>query len=247
MPHEIDEWDAAAPEAETVGTDRSRPVDRSRARGHQKDDARHGSVRQAIPGGDTAASRSPMDGGDGDRDAELEVLERRFDAAMMEIYERAGGEVGYWATRYLQMLRARGGLGTARRLLNARATSDGYARLRDAGRLDLTVEAYALRPEFEALFTAEELNLARDRLEYFGRPVEASDSTSRQEPTPATDPEWDRLLEEAAKAPADHRIDYRDQVAAFGVAAIQAMERWAENGRSPGAAPRRRRRGSTSR
>ena len=115
--------------------------------------------------------------GMGGRDSEPDDLERRFDAAMMEIYERAGHEVAYWATRYLQMLRARGGLETARRLLHARATSDGYARLRDAGRLDLTVEAYALRPEFQALFTTDELSSARDRLEYFGRLVEAAGKT----------------------------------------------------------------------
>lgn len=101
-------------------------------------------------------------------------LVRRFDAAMMEIYERAGAEVGYWATRYLQMLRQRGGLDTARCLLKQRATSDGYAHLRDAGRLDLTVEAYSLRPEFQPLFTAAEGNLARERLAYFGELVESN-------------------------------------------------------------------------
>ncbi len=109
--------------------------------------------------------------GDAGRAAEPVRLTRQFDAAMMEIYERAGREVGYWATRYLQMLRRLGGLATAKRLLHATATSDGYARLRDAGRLDLTVEAYVLREEYQALFTPEELNLARDRLEYFGHEV----------------------------------------------------------------------------
>ena len=58
-------------------------------------------------------------------DLEPPGLERRFDAAMMEIDERAGREVGYWASRYLQMLRRRGGLDTARHLLHARVTSDG--------------------------------------------------------------------------------------------------------------------------
>jgi hypothetical protein len=62
------------------------------------------------------------------------ALERRFDAAMMEIYERAGRELGYWAGRYVQMLRRRGGLETARYLLAAKTTSDGYARLQEAGR-----------------------------------------------------------------------------------------------------------------
>ncbi len=102
----------------------------------------------------------------GNPDVKVEDLERRLDAAMMEIYERVGRELGYWATRYLQLVRARGGLGAARHLLHARATSDGYARLRDEGRLDLTVEAYVLRPEFAPLFTAEEIGLARNRLSF---------------------------------------------------------------------------------
>ena len=54
------------------------------------------------------------------------------------------------------------------------------------------------------------------------------------EPARATDPELDRLIEDAANAPPDRGIDYRDRVAAFGAAAIATMERWVESGRSPG-------------
>ncbi len=159
----------------------------------------------------------------------LEHLERQFDAAMFEIYERAGDEVGYWATRYLQMLRARGGLETARHLLRARATSDGYARLRDAGRLDLTVEACVLRPEFGLLFGAEEVGLARSRLAFYERVMEA-DARGTAPP----DPELMRLLAEAANAPPDRRVDYRDRIAAFGLGAIRAVEAWVADGNSPG-------------
>jgi hypothetical protein len=156
-------------------------------------------------------------------------LERRFEGAMFEIYERAGREVGYWATRYLQMLRRRGGLDTARYLLKAKATSDGYARLRDAARLDLTVEAHVLRPEFRPLFSPDELAMARGRLAYFERPLETT-----LKPDDPIDPALQRLLEEAANAPADRRVEYRDRVAAFNMGAIQAMETWVAAGRSPG-------------
>lgn len=165
----------------------------------------------------------------GNPDVKVEDLERRFDAAMMEIYERAGRELGYWATRYLQLVRARGGLGAARHLLHARATSDGYARLRDEGRLDLTVEAYVLRPEFAPLFTAEEIGLARHRLSFYQRAMEADEKASGP-----PDPELVRLLTAAAGAPPDRRVDYRDPVADFGRAAIPAVEAWVADGRSPG-------------
>lgn len=146
-------------------------------------------------------------------------LERRFDGAMMEIYERAGLELGYWATRYLQMLRRHGGLETARRLLNAKLTSDGYAHLREAGRLDLTVEAYALRAEFQPLFAADELASARDRLGYFEKLGEPP--LGKGIPI---DPELVRILDEAAAAAPPERIRFRDQVAAFGEPAIPALE-----------------------
>jgi hypothetical protein len=159
----------------------------------------------------------------------LKDLELRLDAAMMEIYERAGHELGYWATRYLQMLRRLGGLETARRLLAARTTSDGYARLREEGRLDLTVEAYVLRPEFNPLFTARELDRARARLAYYERVMETG-ARSNEPPDPALL----RLLATAATAPTHRRVDYRDQVAAFGIAAIPALREWVAAGNSPG-------------
>jgi hypothetical protein len=51
------------------------------------------------------------------------------------------------------MLAELGPLETARKLLNAPAVSDGFSNLWDRGRLDLTVEALVLRPEFAPLFT----------------------------------------------------------------------------------------------
>jgi len=153
-------------------------------------------------------------------------VERRFDGAMHEIYERAGHEVGYWATRYLQLLRRRGGIESARYLLRSTVTSDGYARLRDAGRLDLTVEALVLEPEYAVLFTREELGRARDRLSRFrSMPVAAGLEPSA---------ELLALVEQAAAAAPDRRIDFRDQIAASGPAAITVMRQWVEVGRSPG-------------
>jgi hypothetical protein len=146
-------------------------------------------------------------------------LERRFDAAMMEIYERAGAEAGYWATRYLQMLRRRGGLETARYLLGQEATSDGYAHLRDAGRLDLTVEAYSLRPEFQALFTESELANARRRLQYFGE----VDRRSAQAAVEA-EPELVAILREIENAAPENRMAHRARVTAYGVRAIPVIE-----------------------
>jgi hypothetical protein len=57
---------------------------------------------------------------------------------------------------------------TAHRLLAATRISDGFTALWERQRLDLAVEAVVLRPEFQALFSDEEVETARRRLEQFG-------------------------------------------------------------------------------
>lgn len=95
-------------------------------------------------------------------------LEERFDEAMMDIYRRAKSEANYIASRYLEMLHEHRGLDTARILLHAEAVSDGYTALWERGRLDLTVEALIHdHPEFHPLFTEQERQIARRRLEEY--------------------------------------------------------------------------------
>lgn len=95
-------------------------------------------------------------------------IELRFDGAMFDIYRRAKSEAGYNASRYLQMLDEHRGLDTARILLHAQTVSDGYTALWERKRLDLTVEALVLLPEFAPLFTDEERSIARRRLTDYG-------------------------------------------------------------------------------
>lgn len=94
----------------------------------------------------------------------MEDLERKFDVAMREIYVRAKTEVGYNATRFLQMLDEHGGLETAKILLKGQHVSDGYFALIDRGRLDLTVEHLVLEEKWHPLFSEEEREKARTRL-----------------------------------------------------------------------------------
>jgi hypothetical protein len=95
-------------------------------------------------------------------------LERRFHGAMVGIYETAKRELGYNATRFLQMLSEQGGLATARQLLWSDTPSEGFTTLWERGRLDLTVEAHVLRGEFEPLFGEDDRTRARERLESYG-------------------------------------------------------------------------------
>ena len=93
---------------------------------------------------------------------------KKFDAAMFDIYRRAKSEAKYNATVFLNMLSERGGVGTAKFLINSKAESAGFGALYLAGRLDLTVEAMLIEnPIWHTLFLPEELDRARSRLTKF--------------------------------------------------------------------------------
>jgi len=92
-------------------------------------------------------------------------LEIEFDKAMMEIYVRAKAEAKYTASIFHRMLSERGGLATARQLINDTTVSQGYTALWERKRLDLTVEAVVNdHPQWHPLFSHEELERAKARL-----------------------------------------------------------------------------------
>lgn len=96
-------------------------------------------------------------------------LEAAFDRAMMDIYVRAKSEANYTASIFHRMLCKRGGLATAKQLINERTPSEGYTALWERGRLDLTVEAVVTDNErWHQLFESEELERARKRLRDYG-------------------------------------------------------------------------------
>ncbi|MFG3679331.1 caspase domain-containing protein [Micromonospora chalcea] len=98
-----------------------------------------------------------------------------FHAAMLDGYRRAKKELNYSAAYFLQMVQSEGGVQAARRLLRASSVSSGFTTLWEKGRLDLAVEAVVLQDRFHGLFTDEELDIARNRLEAYGyRPAQTS-------------------------------------------------------------------------
>lgn len=98
----------------------------------------------------------------------MTALEKRFEQDMIDIYMTAKKECGYNASRFLQMLGAKGGLAAAKQLISKPGGTDGFATLWEHGRLDLSVEAHVLKPEYAELFTEEERRMCRERLEQFG-------------------------------------------------------------------------------
>ncbi|MFF5878298.1 hypothetical protein ACIQ9M_05955 [Streptomyces californicus] len=108
--------------------------------------------------------------------------ERQFHRAMALGVERLKREIGYNATRFMEMVGELGGAGAARQLLRGRDASDGFTTLWEHERLDMSVEAFVLLPWYRELFTEEQLEAAGRRLREHRFDVERFLRASTQSP-----------------------------------------------------------------
>lgn len=99
--------------------------------------------------------------------AQAAPTDQAFTHAMWGIY-KAARDIGYHPTAFLQMLTVHGGKETAHRLIPRNNATSGFTELWKKGRLDLSVEALILKPEWKALFSVDEQNIARKRLVDYG-------------------------------------------------------------------------------
>ena len=96
-------------------------------------------------------------------------LQEQFHNEMLGIYD-ACSEFGYRPTFLRNIVRDLGGIEAARRLIGNGDTlpTQGFLRLFEEQRLDLSVEAVVIREPWSALFTEDVLTVARRRLEDVG-------------------------------------------------------------------------------
>ena len=94
-------------------------------------------------------------------------LEQQFHNDMVEIYKTSKNELGYNATRFLQMLSEIGGFNTAKELIKKDDVSEGFIILWENGRLDLSVESYVLKDKYKELFSEKEIEICRKRLDKY--------------------------------------------------------------------------------
>jgi hypothetical protein len=86
---------------------------------------------------------------------------------MLQLYADAKA-AGYTASYFHRLVDDLGGVAAAKRLINDTRPSDGFTRLWEMRRLDLSVEALATRAPWNALFTADERRRAEARLREYG-------------------------------------------------------------------------------
>lgn len=98
----------------------------------------------------------------------MSSLENKFHEEMNNIYFTAKKELKYNASRFIQLVEREGGLKAAKQLISKSGGTYGFEVLWENDRLDLSVEALVLRPEYNDLITDEEREICRKRLIQFG-------------------------------------------------------------------------------
>ena len=91
------------------------------------------------------------------------TVEAEFEEALWRSC-RESRVLGYKPIAFEIMLDDQGAIETAHLLLATFEYQDGFRRLWELGRLDLSLECHVLMPIYRALFTADELDEARKRL-----------------------------------------------------------------------------------
>lgn len=98
----------------------------------------------------------------------MSTLENRFHEDMKNIYFTAKKELKYNASRFFQLVSREGGVKAAKQLISKSGGTYGFEVLWENKRLDLSVEALVLKPEYHELFTDDERQTCRNRLKEFG-------------------------------------------------------------------------------
>lgn len=91
-------------------------------------------------------------------------IEVQFTKDLINAYKIAKKECNYTASRFLQLVEEKGCVGAVKQLIHKQGESYGFTILWENHRLDLSVEAYVLKPEYKTLFTEEERKICKERL-----------------------------------------------------------------------------------
>jgi hypothetical protein len=98
---------------------------------------------------------------------EMSSLDKQFDEAMRKNYEETKSQIRYDDRPLMELLKWNSAHEAARLLLEAPQPSDGFIKLWENGRLDLSVEALVINPTFDAVCGEDLKAKARARLKEY--------------------------------------------------------------------------------
>lgn len=96
-------------------------------------------------------------------DEEKQALIKKYDLEILDLLN-ATKEKRVNIGRFRSMVIKNGGYATAKRLIPQREVSQGLQNLKMADLLHMSAEAVAIKPQYEPIFTAEELEIAKEKL-----------------------------------------------------------------------------------
>lgn len=91
-----------------------------------------------------------------------------FDAEIRNLITTTLNETNYRPSLFMQMVSDRGAMDACLSLVRAPKPSDGFTRLWELQRLDLTVEAVVILKKYSDLFLVEDVERSKKRLSDYG-------------------------------------------------------------------------------
>lgn len=101
--------------------------------------------------------------------AELFEVIKKFDKEMKALYKRQKRETGYYSEMNSYVLNDIGGYEAVKRLIHFKEDSEALKLFASKNRLDLAVESLVLKKDYENLFTENEKEICKKRLEEYAK------------------------------------------------------------------------------
>lgn len=97
---------------------------------------------------------------------------RSFHRRVVDAYNTARKECGYNASVFIQLIHEHGAVKVAKDFLVKNKATTGFEKLWEKQRLDLTIEASVLLPQYKVLFSDAERKTAFERLKEYGYEIQ---------------------------------------------------------------------------
>lgn len=120
----------------------------------------------------------------------IEAKKIRFSEAVADLYKRTQIECNHRQTFLKDLVDSMGGYRAAKKILGNKKYLIGLASLKNYNRLDLSVEALVVDPQWDGIFTRRQLEVANSRLAQYGYGADVEKPpipTSPKAPEPAAE------------------------------------------------------------
>lgn len=87
---------------------------------------------------------------------------------MIKIFREIDIQYNYKEAGFFQMIQTDGAIRTAKEIINKADVTEGFIKLAEDNRLDLSLEAIVIKDKYKEVFTNEERKICLKRLKKYG-------------------------------------------------------------------------------